>query len=223
MKTAPRKLQLSLCVVLLVSAGLLIPAAYAENQVLGEIQFEGKSKVEKTSGVWVDGQYVGYLDELKGSRKLLLLPGEHTITVRQNGYRDFTEQVVLQPGETQVVRVAMEKAPTRPMPPAPATVKLTVDPSRAAVFVDGRFVGHVGEFDGHRGMLVAPGAHQIRIALPGYQTFETEINPRPNQKVEIKTDLVKGGAPLADPLLNTSASAGVAGEGLAQAATPKEK
>jgi hypothetical protein len=72
-------------------------------------------------------------------------------------------------------------------------------------------------------MLVAPGIHQIRIALPGYQTFETEINPRSNQKVEIKTDLVKGGAPLADPLLNTSASTGVDGEGLAQAAVPREK
>jgi hypothetical protein len=223
MKTEPQRLQLLLRVVLLVFAGLAIPAAYAENQVLGEIQLEGRSKVEKTSGVWVDGQYVGYLEELKGAKKLLFLPGEHTITVRQNGYRDFTQQVVVQPGETQVVRVAMGKAPTRPLPPAPATVKLAVDPSRAAVFVDGSFVGHVGEFDGHRGMLVAPGTHQIRIALPGYQTFETEINPRPNQKVEIKTDLVKGGAPLADPLLNTSASAGADGDGFAKAAVPREK
>ncbi len=225
MKKAPRRLPAFLCVLLLVSAGLLIPAAYAGNQVLGEIQFEGKSKVEKTSGVWVDGEYVGYVQELKGSKKLLLLPGEHTITVRQNGYRDFTEQIVVQPGEKQVVRVAMGKAPTRPLPPAPATVKLAVDPSRAAVFVDGLFVGHVGEFEGlGRGMLVAPGTHQIKIALPGYQTFETEINPRPNQKVEIKTDLVKGGAPLADPLLNTtSASAVVDGDGLANAAVPRKK
>ena len=37
----------------------LTPAAYAENQVMGEIQFEGKSHVEETSGVWVDGEYVG--------------------------------------------------------------------------------------------------------------------------------------------------------------------
>jgi hypothetical protein len=52
-------------------------------------------------------------------------------------------------------------------------------------------------------MLVAPGAHQIRIALPGYQTFDTDINPIANQKVEIKTDLVKNGAPLAEPLVQT--------------------
>ena len=68
-------------------------------------------------------------------------------------------------------------------------------------------MGHVGEFKGlGRGMLVAPGTHQIRIALPGYQTFETDINPLANQKVEIKTDLVKNGAPLAGPLVKTDAS-----------------
>jgi PEGA domain len=69
-------------------------------------------------------------------------------------------------------------------------------------------VGHVGEFEGlGRGMLVAPGTHQIRIALPGYQTFETDINPLTNQNVEIKTDLVKNGAPPAGPLVKTDASA----------------
>jgi hypothetical protein len=58
---------------------------------MGEIQFEGKSHVEKTSGVWVDGEYVGYLKELKGSKKVLLLPGEHVVTVRHDGYQDFTQ------------------------------------------------------------------------------------------------------------------------------------
>jgi hypothetical protein len=146
---------------------------------------------------------VGYLKELKGSKKVLLLPGEHTITVRQDGYQDFTQRVVLEPGQKQVVRVAMDKAPTGALPREKAEVKIAVNPSRAAVFLDGLFVGHVGEFEGvGRGMLVAPGQHQIRIALPGYQTFETVINPIAHQKVEIKTELVKNGAPLSEPLIN---------------------
>jgi hypothetical protein len=207
MKKALRKVNPLLWVLLLVSALLLSPALYAENEVMGQIQFEGKSHVEKTSGVWVDGEYVGYLKELKGSKKVLLLPGEHVITVRQDGYQDFTQRVVLQPGQKQVVRVAMEKAVTGPLPSVTATVKITVNPSRAAVFLDGLFVGHVGEFEGvGHGMLVAPGTHQIRIALPGYQTLETDINPIANQKVEIKTELVKNGAPLTEPLVKTEAS-----------------
>ena len=185
---------------------LLIPAAYASNDVMGEIEFEGKSKVEKTSGVWVDGQYVGYLNELKGSKRVLLLPGEHVITVRQNGYQDFVQRVVLQPGEKRLVRVEMQHAATGAMPSVTSTVKISVKPSRAAVFLDGQYVGHVDEFNGTgQGMLVAPGTHTIKIALPGYQTFETQINPLPKQKVEVKTDLIKSSTPNSstdDPLLS---------------------
>src|ERR1700690_3493317 len=193
-----------LWVLLSLSALFIGPTMYAENHVMGEIQFEGRSHVEKTSGVWVDGEYVGYLKELKGSKKVLLLPGEHVITVRQDGYQDFTERVVLQPGQKEVVHVAMAKAPTGPLPTVTATVKIAVNPSRAAVFLDGLFVGHVGEFEGGGGgMLVAPGTHQIKIALPGYQTFQTDVNPIADQKVEIKTDLIKNGAPLTEPMVST--------------------
>ena len=203
MRSARRSADLLLWMLLVISILLLFPPAiHADNQVMGEIQFEGRSKVEKTSGVWVDGQYVGYLKELKGSKKVLLLPGEHVITVRQNGFQDFSEHVVLQPGQKQLVRVTMEKAPRGEMPAVLAEVKISVNPSRAAVFLDGRFVGHVGEFQGvGRGLEIAAGAHKIRIALPGYQTFETEINPLGNQKVEVKTDLVKNDAAMADPML----------------------
>jgi hypothetical protein len=189
---------------LLTTTALLVtPAIYAGNQVMGEIEFQGKSKVEKTSGVWVDGQYVGYLKELKGSKKVLLLPGEHTITVRQDGYRDFVSRVDIKPGEKRVVRVAMEKGPTGVMPAVTATVKITVNPTRAAVFVDGLFVGHVAEFQGlGRGLLVAPGSHAIKIALPGYQTFETQISPVARQKVEVRTNLLKSAGNSDDPLIN---------------------
>jgi hypothetical protein len=224
MKKAFRRVDPLLWVLLLVSALVLSAPMYAENDVMGEIQFEGKSHVEKTSGVWVDGQYVGYLKELKGSKKVLLLPGEQVITVRQDGYQDFTERILVQPGQKQVVRVAMEKAPTGPLPDVMATVKIAVNPSRAAVFLDGLFVGHVGEFEGMgRGMLVAPGTHQIRIALPGYQTFETDINPLANQKVELKTELVKTGAPLAGPLVKTETSDTKPSSVVREAAVPPQR
>ena len=185
----------------------LTPAVYGGgNQVMGEIEFEGKSKVERTSGVWVDGQYVGYLKELKGSKKVLLLPGEHVITVRQDGYRDFVERVEVRPGEKRVVRVAMEKGPTGTMPAVTSEVKIAVIPARAAVFVDGLFVGHVAEFQGlGRGLLVAPGPHTIKIALPGYQTFETQISPAARQKVEVKTELLRSQGITEDPLINGNA------------------
>ena len=56
-------------------------------------------------------------------------------------------------------------------------------------------------------MLVTPGVHRIRIALPGYESFQAEINHQPDQKVEIKTDLLKSSVPFADPLLKQEESA----------------
>jgi PEGA domain-containing protein len=204
MKKALRTTYLLRWTLLLVPTLFVALVVHADNKVMGEIQFEGKSKAAKTSGVWVDGQYVGFLKELKGSKTVLLLPGDHDIVVRQSGYQDFAEHVLVQPGRKQTVVVRMMRAAMLPMPDAMAEVKIDVDPERAAVFMDGRFVGHVGEFKGAgRGMLIAPGAHQIRIALPGYQTFQTDINPIAHQKVQIKTELVRNGAPLAEPLIDT--------------------
>jgi hypothetical protein len=169
------------------------PALFAGNEVLGEIQFVGAGKIEKGSGVWIDGQYVGFLKELKGSKKVLLLPGEYEITVRQAGYRDFSKKVLLEPGQKHMVSVAMEKDETATYPETTAEIKLSVSPNRAAVFVDDRFVGHVDEFDGPgQALLLAPGKHRLKITLPGYQPFETEVNLLANQKFQLKTDLFKG-------------------------------
>jgi len=195
----------------LIICALSLPAAISArtSDVMGEVRLSGKSGVEKTSGVWVDGQYVGYLKELKGSKKLLLLPGEHLLSVRQDGYQDFIQKVQIEPHEVMCVYVVMEKAASAKYPAVTATVKVDVKPARAAVFVDGLFVGHVGEFEGMgRGMLVAPGDHEIKIALPGYQTFETEIKPLANQTVEIKTELRRSEGSLSDPLTSSEPSAG---------------
>lgn len=165
----------------------------AQNQILGEVQLEGTTNNERTAGVWIDGQYLGYVRELKGSKKVLLLPGDHQLTVRQGGYLDWVARLTLQPGEKQVLRITMQKDTRVHLPTITAEVKLAVSPDRAAVFVDGVFVGHVGEFNGAgKALLVAPGKHEFKISLPGYQTFETQISLNANQKFQLKTDLARG-------------------------------
>lgn len=174
---------------------------HAGNGVLGQVDLMGATKVEETSGVWIDGQYVGYLRELKGSKKILLLPGEHEITIRQGGYVDSVQKVMVRAGETQTLNVKLEKDTRVQLPRITAEIKLEVNPNRAAVFVDGVFVGHVAEFGGiGRALLVTPGKRKITISLPGYQTFETDIDLVSNQKSTVKTDLVKGGAAEGVPL-----------------------
>lgn len=177
---------------------LLLPFAgmvsAQSNEVLGELELTGTTKVEKTSGVWVDGQYLGYVKELKGSKKILLLPGQHEIAVRQDGYHEFTQNITVGPGEKQTISVKMVRDPSFTMPSVVSEIKLSVTPDRAAVFVDGQFVGHVGELGGvGKSLLIAPGHRKITVSLPGYRSFSTEVDLAPNQKFQIKTDLIKGG------------------------------
>ena len=119
--------------------------------------------------------------------------------MRQNGYQEFKRDVTLQPGEKQLVTVTMVKAPGYVMPAVTSEIKISVNPDRAAVFLDGQFVGHAGEFGGiGKSLIVAPGHRKISISLPGYNTFNTEVDLQPNQKFVLKTDLVKSNHPVMD-------------------------
>src|SRR5690349_17702402 len=81
----------------------------ADGRVQAELQFSGHSGSDKKAGVWIDGQYVGFVQELNGDKKVLLLPGKHEILVRQAWYKDYVEQVVLEPGEVHKVTLRMVK------------------------------------------------------------------------------------------------------------------
>lgn len=178
------------------------PSYGHSNKVMGELQFIAATQADKHCGIWVDGQYVGYLSELKGDRQVVLLPGEHQIVARESGYRDFSKTVVVEPGQEQDINVSLMRDPRARVPAVTAEVKLDVTPSRAAVFMDNNFLGPVSEFGGSRHtLLISPGKHRIKIALPGYQTFETEINLQPNQKFTLKTDLVAGSITQAGSLI----------------------
>jgi hypothetical protein len=181
----------------------LVKPLEAQTAILGELEFQAASKVEKTSGVWIDGQYVGYLGELKGKKKVLLLPGDHEMSVRQAGYKDFTEKITVEPRVLRSVPVKMQKDTTETWPTVTAQLKVDVQPDRAAVFVDDKFLGHAGELGGKfHSMLLSPGPHRIKVELPGYQTFETDVTLVAGQKSEVKTTLATGSIHQADSLIN---------------------
>jgi|SRR5262249_15980641 len=191
-----RNLRFPLASLLLFLFSLLIVAPHStaqESKVMGEIRFRGATSLERDAGVWIDGNYVGYVKELKDDKKVLLLPGKHEVRARQSGYADFVREVIVEPGQVQIVRVTMQLVPGARPPSVTATIKLTVQPARAAVFLDDNYIGHAGELGGAvHSLLVSPGKHRIKIELPGYRSFETEVSLLAGQKSEVKTELVKG-------------------------------
>ena len=164
-----------------------------DSKVMGEVRFDGDTQLDRDSGVWIDGNYVGYVKELKGNKKVLLLPGKHHIAVRQKGYQDLTRDLVVEPGELQTIQVSMHLIPGATTPDVTSELKISVQPKRAAVFLDGSYVGHASELGGRfHSLLVSPGKHKIKIELPGYRTFETDVNVLAGQKSEVKTELIRG-------------------------------
>lgn len=171
-----------------------------DSKVMGEIKFQGATSVDRDAGVWIDGQYVGYVKELKDDKKVLLLPGKHEISARQSGYADYVREIIIEPGRVHIVRVALHLIPGARPPAITSELKLTIEPGRAAVFLDDKYVGHAGELGGAlHSLMVSPGTHRVKVALPGYRTFETEVSLLAGQKSEVKTELVKGSIEQATP------------------------
>ena len=124
---------------------------------------------------------------------------------RLSGYEDFATTVEVAPGQKRLVPVALAEKPTSSLPDAEtmAKVKLSVEPERAAVFVNDRFVGPVAEFRGFRKFLgLKPGTYEIKITLPGYESFRTEMALGIAQEYEIKTTLREGAIADADSLIH---------------------
>jgi hypothetical protein len=171
------------------------------------VSFISKEKASKTAGVWVDGQYVGYVDELKGSKRILLLPGAHELSVRQTGYVDLNQRIAVIPGQKNYVFVALKENPRARFSDVNAQIKLDVSPERAAVLVDGTFAGIAHDFGGWgRAMLLSPGKHHLTIALVGYRSYEKDVDLQPEQKITLKADLAPGSVLQANRALSGSSA-----------------
>ncbi len=166
-----------------------------QSPAMGEVRFTADNQDERDSGVWIDGKYAGYVKELKGNRKVMLTPGEHEILIRQAGYKDFTKKLVVAPDQIQTIAVALEENPKLTYPGNNAAeLRLDILPKRAAVFVDDGYMGHGSDFGGRfHSMLVSPGKHRLKVALNGYQTYETEIDALASNKSQMKIVLEKSG------------------------------
>lgn len=164
-----------------------------DNKLMGEVKFEGTTKIDKDAGVWVDSEYLGYVKELKGDKKVMLLPGKHHVVAKEAGYNDFEQDIVVEPNQMQSVAIHLTPISGVAAPKVTSELKLTIQPARAAVFIDQNYVGHAGELGGAvHSVQLAPGKHHIKVELAGYRTFETDVTLIAGQKSEMKTELVKG-------------------------------
>jgi hypothetical protein len=168
--------------------------ALAATPSQGEVEVDAASRLEGNAGLWLDGQYVGSVNDLGGKGRLVLLPGEHELLFKLVGYEDVASTIVVEPGTRQEYRLAMSPLADATYPEEANTARLRIDvePEDAAVFINDSFIGRSDRFGGRQGVRMAPGEYRVTIALPGYEAFNAALTLRAGQTYAIKTDLAKG-------------------------------
>ncbi len=126
-----------------------------------------KAKVNPgRAGVMIDGKYIGPAANLGFARKYAVPAGEHGFTLTEPRYQDYSTKVTIEAGKTTVIHQSLQALP---LAKCPFGMLRTVGPDGfAAVFVNGKFMGHVDEFSnsGQR-LLLPPGDYAVKIAPTG--------------------------------------------------------
>lgn len=114
------------------------------------------------AGVFIDGKYVGPAGNFRIGRKYAVAAGEHEVRLSEPRYEEIVTKVTILPGKTTKLAETMKAAPPA-KPPFGRLRTLSTD-KFAAVYVNGRFMGHAGEFNNPvQGLLLNPGDYTVKV------------------------------------------------------------
>ncbi|MDN7025535.1 PEGA domain-containing protein [Methanoculleus sp. FWC-SCC1] len=104
--------------------------------------------------------------------------GTHTITLKLAGYADYVTGVQVGAGQTATVSATLT-----PMQGSGSTgsVSITSSPSGADIYLDNQYLGITPLT--HSG--VAPGSHEVRLALVGYQDWSNQVQVTAGQTTQV--------------------------------------
>ncbi len=125
------------------------------------------------TGVFIDGKYVGPAENFRVGRKYAVAPGEHEVRLSDPRYADYATKVTIQAGKTTKLVETMKALPSAKPPFGRLR---TVCPDKfAAVYVNGKFMGHAGEFNNPvQGLELNPGEYTVKVVPVGSDTGHEE-------------------------------------------------
>lgn len=149
-----------------------------QDQALEEIvliKSDGKLNiVSKPSGanITISGLYQG-----QTPLAIALAPSdEYTLTATKAGYQSVTRALLVRPDEDQSLSLNLK--------PVVGIIKLSVTPSGATLFVDDKNQG-----DPNQTLELTARSHELKIELPGYASFVTQIIPQPGLSQQLNIAL----------------------------------
>jgi tRNA A-37 threonylcarbamoyl transferase component Bud32 len=123
--------------------------------------------------------------EVKGKTPVpLQLPlGQHRLLLVLSGFQE--REVQLELNEAKLYPVPVVLQPSAPSPPKPGILKVESTPPGAEVYVDGERRGTApGKFE------TSPGSHHIRVVLPGYADYSTQVQLPAASEYPLKAELI---------------------------------
>ncbi len=167
---------------------LFVPAILHSAERDGYLKAAGKPT---GAGLFVDGKYLGPAGRFTVAEKYPLSPGKHEVTLRDPRYKEFMATVTIVPGKTVKLNYHME--PAEPAKPPYGRLRFgggvsesfmsVTSGDTSAVYLNGKFYGHVDELNNAGGgLLLPPGAYDLRVSSPIYGEI--------NEKVTIEAERV---------------------------------
>jgi hypothetical protein len=68
-------------------------------------------------------------------------------------------------------------------------LKTKINPGRAGVFVDGKYVGPAGNFGVGRKYAISPGEHEIKLMEPRYEPVTAKVTIEAGKTAQLKQDM----------------------------------
>jgi hypothetical protein len=191
---------------------------YGRYEETGAVRLQVKPREAQ---VYVDGYFVGIVDDFDGAFQRLRLPtGGHEIAVHLEGFQTFRQSIYAQPGSTVSIRAALAPlppgAPNDPLPvpsPPPAaesgygaapadpparrmarlgTLTLRVDPPDAEIRVGNARWQRAEREDGFS-IELPEGTHRVEVRRAGFGRFVAEVEVRRGEATELEVKLPPSG------------------------------
>ncbi len=118
------------------------------------------------AGVFIDGKYLGPAANFGMARTYSLAAGEHELKLDEPRYESYTTKINVAAGKKTVVSQDLKALPV-PKPPF-GTLRVKSPDKYAAVYLNGKFMGHSDEFNnGSQGLLLPPGEYDLKVEPTG--------------------------------------------------------
>jgi hypothetical protein len=142
------------------------------------------------ASVYLDGKYMGQTQTNNYFDLTSLLPGTHTVTLRQPDFQDYTQTVFVTGGK--IITINAQMTPVVPGPVADTTgqIVLVSTPPGANVFLDNVFRGitPVTLSD------IPQGSHVLTLKLPGYNDAVQTVSVTGGQTTPVSMSLAESAA-----------------------------